>query len=83
MSCRDHHYQLCHCYDYTCPGPPGDKRGCGFRYFYGYDEENDETFAHWTEPGEPCINCPCTIPDIGCTPKITKTNPQKELFNAR
>lgn len=79
MSCRNHYWEFCHCYDYICLGPKGDSRGCGWRYSEDYDEEKDESFAHWVEPGEVCCNCDTPIPDIGCIPRITQGITLKNL----
>ena len=79
MACRTSSYQFCHCYNYICPGPKGDPRGCGFRYSEDYNEKLDEAYFHWLEPGEPCANCGIPIPDIGC--KIPELE-QQGLFNA-
>ena len=65
LGCRDHYWQSCRCYDYRCPGPEGDPRGCSAPYKY------DLNAYHWAEPGEPCAQCDQPIPDIGCIPKIT------------
>jgi hypothetical protein len=86
-SCRDHYWEFCHCYDYVCPGPKGDSRGCGFPY------KEDEDSCHWFHQkpnGMSCTNCGEMMPDIGCQPKIAQTNSQsqqtqqaqQQLFNA-
>lgn len=80
---------FCHCYDYICPGPKGDPRGCGWRYYEGYDEKNDEIFAHWY-PGMRCANCNVVMPNISCKKRncnqhsnVINSSEQLGLFDAR